>query len=126
MKFPTFADDEYVNKYDLLADQGRFNVTGEEADKHLFRVPTLRNVALTAPYFHNGSVKTLDEPVRLMARLQLNKTLVRPRVYPARLGGDKAFPEVHCGDDRIQYDVRYRASEGQEDEGSPPRRVGRT
>lgn len=75
MKFPTFADDEYVKKYDLSADKGRFDVTAKEADQHLFKVPTLRNVALTAPYFHNGSVQTLDEAVRVMAKLQLNKTL---------------------------------------------------
>jgi cytochrome c peroxidase len=41
----------------------------------MWRVPTWRNVALTAPYFHNGSVATLDEAVRLMAKTQLNKNL---------------------------------------------------
>ncbi|WJW76035.1 cytochrome-c peroxidase [Thiohalobacter sp. IOR34] len=75
MKFPTFADSAYVKKYDLLADEGRAKVTGKAADKHLFKVPTLRNVALTAPYFHNGSVKTLDEAVRVMAKVQLNREL---------------------------------------------------
>jgi cytochrome c peroxidase len=75
MKFPTFQDNAYVGKYDLLKDQGRFDVTSEEADKHLFKVPTLRNIALTAPYFHNGSVATLDEAVRVMAKTQLNKDL---------------------------------------------------
>ncbi|MEN8763752.1 MAG: cytochrome c peroxidase [Thiogranum sp.] len=80
MKFPTFADDEYVKKYDLTADQGRFDVTGNETDKQLFKVSILRNVALTAPYFHNGSVKTLDEAVRVMARLQLKQTLSNEQV----------------------------------------------
>jgi cytochrome c peroxidase len=75
MKFPTFQDNAYVSKYDFLKDQGRFDVTGKEADKHLFKVPTLRNIALTAPYFHNGSVATLDEAVRVMAKTQLNKDL---------------------------------------------------
>jgi len=75
MKFPTFADNEYVKKYQLTADKGRFEVTRNDADMHLFKVPTLRNVALTAPYFHNGSVKTLDEAVRVMAKTQLNKEL---------------------------------------------------
>jgi cytochrome c peroxidase len=75
MKFPTFEDNEYVSKYDLLKDQGRFDVTGKEGDKHLFKVPTLRNIALTAPYFHNGSVATLDEAVRVMAKTQLNQDL---------------------------------------------------
>lgn len=75
MKFPTFQDNDYVSKYALLEDKGRFDVTGKEADKHLFKVPTLRNIALTAPYFHNGSVATLDEAVRVMARTQLNRDL---------------------------------------------------
>ncbi len=75
MKFPTFQDNAYVSKYDFLKDQGRFDVTGKEADKHLFKVPTLRNIALTAPYFHNGSVATLDEAVRVMAKTQLNQDL---------------------------------------------------
>jgi cytochrome c peroxidase len=53
----------------------RFEATKNDADKHIWRVPTLRNIALTAPYFHNGAVKTLDEAVRVMAKTQLNKDL---------------------------------------------------
>ncbi len=79
-KFPTFEDNEYVKKYDLLKDEGRFQVTKAEEDKHMFRVPTWRNVAFTAPYFHNGSVKTLDEAVRVMAKVQLNKELTNDQV----------------------------------------------
>jgi len=75
MKFPTFADSKYVKQYDLTKDKGRYDVTGKEADMRLFKVPTLRNIALTAPYFHNGAVKTLDEAVKVMASTQLNKTL---------------------------------------------------
>ena len=75
MKSPTFADNDYVKKYQLVADPGRFEVTGKEADRSLWKVPTLRNIALTAPYFHNGSVKALDEAVRVMAKVQLNKDL---------------------------------------------------
>jgi cytochrome c peroxidase len=74
-KFPTYADNDYVKKYDLKADGGRVVATKNEADRDLWRVPTWRNVALTAPYFHNGSVKTLDEAVRVMAKVQLDKTL---------------------------------------------------
>lgn len=75
MKFPTFADNGYVKKYDLMADTGRFSVTTNVADKHVWKVPTLRNIALTAPYFHNGTVKTLDEAVKVMAKTQLNRDL---------------------------------------------------
>jgi cytochrome c peroxidase len=57
------------------ADLGRFNVTKNEADRHLFRVPSLRNVALTAPYFHDGSAKTLEEAISTMSKYQLGRTL---------------------------------------------------
>jgi cytochrome c peroxidase len=53
------------------ADQGRFNVTGLEDDRHVFKVPGLRNVAVTPPYFHDGSVQTLEKAVRVMGYYQL-------------------------------------------------------
>lgn len=56
------------------ADVGRAGVTKNEGDKHKFKVPTLRNVALTAPYFHDASAKTLTEAVRKMAHYQSGKT----------------------------------------------------
>jgi len=52
------------------ADAGRYNVTKDEADRHFFKVPTLRNVARTFPYFHDGSQKTLREAVDAMATYQ--------------------------------------------------------
>jgi cytochrome c peroxidase len=55
------------------ADYGRFNVTGEEKDRFAFKVPSLRNVELTSPYFHDGSAKTLDEAVRVMMKYQLGR-----------------------------------------------------
>jgi cytochrome c peroxidase len=57
------------------ADNGRFNVTGDEADRHVFKVPMLRNVAVTFPYFHDGSAADLEEAVRNMARHQLGTEL---------------------------------------------------
>lgn len=57
------------------ADQGRFNITKQEEDRHFFRVPSLRNVALTPPYLHDGSASTLDDAVLIMARYQLGKEL---------------------------------------------------
>lgn len=56
-------------------DTGRERITGREADRYVFKVPSLRNVARTGPYFHDGSIKTLDEAVRLMAKHQLGRTL---------------------------------------------------
>ena len=74
-KFPTFTDTPYVAEYKLDADPGRFASSGAEQDRHMWRVPTLRNLTYTAPYFHNGSVKTLPEAVKVMATTQLDKTL---------------------------------------------------
>jgi cytochrome c peroxidase len=56
-------------------DLGRFNVTHNDEDKFVFKVPSLRNVALTAPYFHDGSAKTLDDAVGTMATYQLGRDL---------------------------------------------------
>jgi len=80
MKFPTFPDSPYVAKYDLLSDTGRASATKNEADKNVWRVPGLRNLVFTAPYFHNGQVHTIDEAVRVMASTQLNKTLTEAQV----------------------------------------------
>ncbi|MBI5166028.1 MAG: cytochrome B6 [Magnetospirillum sp.] len=59
----------------LPADLGRFNVTGRPADRNVFKVPSLRLVTLTPPYFHTGEVATLDEAIRLMGRLQLGRDI---------------------------------------------------
>jgi cytochrome c peroxidase len=61
-------------------DLGRFEVTKNEADKKFFKVPSLRNVAKTGPYFHDGSVKTLEEAVSKMAEYQLGKNLSQDEV----------------------------------------------
>ncbi|MCS6209100.1 cytochrome-c peroxidase [Shewanella baltica] len=55
--------------------EGRIAVTGKEADKFVFKVPTLRNIELTYPYFHDGSVWTLEEAVNTMADIQLGQKL---------------------------------------------------
>lgn len=57
------------------ADYGRFNVTNKESDRYVFKVPGLRNIALTAPYFHDGSAATLEDAVHIMSRYQLGRTL---------------------------------------------------
>lgn len=75
MKFPTYLNNVYVARYRLLDDGGKAVNTGKAEDQNLWRVPTLRNLTYTAPYFHNGLVKSLPEAVRVMAATQLNKTL---------------------------------------------------
>lgn len=57
--------------------QGRIAVTGKESDRFSFKVPTLRNVELTYPYFHDGAAKTLSEAVDTMGRIQLGKTFTK-------------------------------------------------
>ncbi|SFQ08504.1 cytochrome c peroxidase [Nitrosomonas cryotolerans] len=54
--------------------EGRKAVTGKETDLHVFKVPTLRNIELTYPYFHDGAVATLEEAVSTMGKLQLDRT----------------------------------------------------
>jgi cytochrome c peroxidase len=64
-----------VNPYPNSQDKGRIEVTKEEEDLLLFKVPSLRNIALTAPYFHDGGQKTLEETVRTMGWIQLGQKL---------------------------------------------------
>ncbi|MDP1557757.1 MAG: cytochrome-c peroxidase [Nitrosomonas sp.] len=73
-------------------DMGRFAVTNIESDKKLFKVPSLRNITKTAPYFHDGSVETLDEAIRLMAKHQLGR-----QVGPGFIDDVKAFLESLTG-----------------------------
>jgi cytochrome c peroxidase len=56
-------------------DKGRFNDTKNEADTYIFKVQQLRNVAVTPPFFHDGSVATLGEAIRVMAKAQLGRDL---------------------------------------------------
>jgi len=83
-----FADRGHVTR----ADYGRFNITGDEADRYYFKVPSLRNVALTAPYFHDGSAPSLEAAVTIMAKYQLGRTLP-----PADLGDIVAFLKTLTG-----------------------------
>lgn len=57
------------------ADLGRFNITNNEGDKYVFKVPSLRNVAITGPYFHDGSARTLADAVTVMSVYQLGRPL---------------------------------------------------
>lgn len=59
---------------------GRYNVTGKEEDKYVFKTPMLRNIALTAPYFHDGSVWSLEEAVKMMNMYQLSQDMTDEEV----------------------------------------------
>jgi cytochrome c peroxidase len=69
-----------INPWPNQADQGRFEVTKQSADRMMFKVPPLRNVAATAPYFHDGSVPDLAAAVRMMATYQLGEELSNEEV----------------------------------------------
>lgn len=71
-----FTDRGNITKADL----GRYNVTLLEKDKYKFKVPSLRNIANTAPYFHDGTAKTLEEAVKVMARYQLGRPISNTQV----------------------------------------------
>ncbi len=72
-KFGVF-DDYFANRGNVAeADRGHYNVTGDPDDLYLFKVPSLRNVAVTAPYFHDGSAPTLEAAVDAMFHYQLGR-----------------------------------------------------
>jgi cytochrome c peroxidase len=82
-----------------LEDTGRFEATKNEADKYFFKVPSLRNIAKTGPYFHDGKVSALDEAVRLMAKHQLGRELTDAQLksilaWLDTLTGELPGPEV--------------------------------
>ncbi len=81
-----------------LTDEGRFKVTGNEADKFHFKNPGLRNVAETAPYYHDGSIATLEEAANLMAKHQLGKDLT-----PEQTAQILAFLKSLTGEVDAQY-----------------------
>jgi len=66
-----FKDRGQVTKVDM----GRYNVTGREEDRYLFKVPSLRVVVLTAPYFHDGSTEKLEDAIKVMAKYQLGREM---------------------------------------------------
>ena len=69
------VEDYWKETHSQEIDKGRFNVTKDDDDLYTFKVASLRNVAMTPPYFHDGSVNTLAEAVRVMASVQLGTKL---------------------------------------------------
>jgi cytochrome c peroxidase len=70
----------FVEPWPNQRDQGRFEVTGAGRDHMVFKVPTMKNVARTAPYFHDGSCQTLPQAIRLMGKHQLGLELSEDQV----------------------------------------------
>ena len=78
-KFGQFKDYWHYTGSEKI-DEGRFEVTNNEAEKYFFKVPGLRNINLTDPYFHDGSVDDLAEAIGIMAEINLNKKLTSAEV----------------------------------------------
>ena len=88
-----FKDREVNMKSGLTdADNGRWAQTKVERDRYRFKTPTLRNVALTWPYYHDGSVATLEEAVSMMAEYQVGKKMPEAEVKKV-----KAYLEALTG-----------------------------
>jgi cytochrome c peroxidase len=69
-----------IKAWPTTRDRGRFELTQKNEDYMVFRVPSLRNVAMTGPYLHDGSLTSLNEVVRMMARHQIGKELTDPQI----------------------------------------------
>jgi len=65
----------FSDKNEETVDKGRYNLTKKESDRNVFKVPTLRNVELTSPYFHNAGAKTLDQAINIMGLNQLGRQI---------------------------------------------------
>ncbi|MDX9790871.1 MAG: cytochrome c peroxidase [Candidatus Kapaibacterium sp.] len=86
---PLFGGNMYqkmglIKPYKNTVDLGRHDATQNDLDKYFFKVASLRNVTLTAPYFHDGAVESLDEAIQTMADLNLGKTLSDSEVKSIR------------------------------------------
>jgi cytochrome c peroxidase len=79
-KFPVTSNGFFEAQYHFNKDKGLAEVSKKAEDEHFWKVPTLRNIGLTAPYFHNGAVKNLDTAVQVMAKTQLNKDLSKEEI----------------------------------------------
>jgi cytochrome c peroxidase len=98
----------------LTDDPGRFRITNVARDRNVFRVPGLRNVAITAPYFHDGRASTLEEAVGVMGRHQLGRRLSRDdiRFVVAFL---RTLTGEHRGRSLASAQPRAEAREGRRD-----------
>ena len=81
------------------ADLGRFNVTGDKADRYVFRVPSLRNVAITPPYLHDGSAQTLKKAIKIMVKYQLGRPIPTTDIELIAEFLETLTGEIPVGDD---------------------------
>jgi len=91
---PTFSDETFHNtgvamRDGVIADAGRFGVTGREPDRGAFRTPTLREVARTAPYMHDGSLATLEDVIEFYDQGGRPNPALDPKIRPLGLAPDE-------------------------------------
>ncbi len=84
-KFGVFYD--YIAERGNITkqDYGKFNTTNRQIDKFVFKVPSLRNIAVTAPYLHDGSASTIEDAIAIMGKTQLGRTLTESEVHSIKL-----------------------------------------
>jgi cytochrome c peroxidase len=102
-KFGIYTDYRTLTQ-SRLDDEGRTKVTGKKSDADVFKVPGLRNIDKTYPYFHDGSIARLDSTIIIMAKSQLNKELTQAEVQ-----GIIAFLKTMTGD--VREDAKKVPSE---------------
>jgi cytochrome c peroxidase len=78
--FPTKRGSSYDKSHNLTKDLGRYEFSKDPGEKYMWRVPTLRNIELTAPYFHNGSAATLHDAVKIMSKTQFAYPITEAQV----------------------------------------------
>ncbi|MCU0380113.1 MAG: c-type cytochrome [Chitinophagaceae bacterium] len=93
-RFGIFTDYRTLT-HSRMDDEGRLNITGDHSEKDKFKVPGLRNVEMTYPYFHDGSIANLDSSVKIMAATELNRKMTSDEV-----GRIVAFLKTMTGDIR--------------------------
>ena len=91
---PNFTDDRFHNTgvgyvNDAFADAGRYAISHDERDRGAFKTPTLRDVALTAPYMHDGSLGTLEQVVDFYSNGGIRNPNQDPRMPPVRFSADE-------------------------------------
>lgn len=80
-KFPLYGDEYMSFTGSTREDRGMMEVSQKESDKFIFKTPSLRNIAHTGPYFHDGSVSDLYKAVEIMGKLQINKDLSKDEIH---------------------------------------------
>ena len=78
-RFGIFTDYRTVT-HSRVDDEGRLRISGDTKDKDVFKVPGLRNVEMTYPYFHDGSIASLDSTIKIMGKVELNKNFTESEV----------------------------------------------